>query len=66
MTFHWQAQVRRAIAVGLGVTALMAGAATGIAVHLGNTVTHPTTTVVVGALGCPEFMCGTNHNQVLL
>jgi len=66
MTFRWQARARRAVALGLGVTALMAGAATGLGAHLGGTGTHPSTTVAVGTGGCQEFMCGTNHNQVLV
>jgi len=66
MPFRWQAQARRAVAVGLGITALMAGAVTGVGAHLRDGATHPTTAVAVGSGTCQEFMCGTNHNQVLV
>jgi hypothetical protein len=52
------------MAVAIGLASAMAGIAQVAIVNPRDAALRPSSTTV--ALGCPEFMCGTSHNQVLV
>jgi hypothetical protein len=58
---------RRTAVAALGGAALAVGVLSGVASNLSSAAARPsTTTVAVGGGTCQEWMCGTNHNQVLV
>ena len=61
-------QLRRttAITVRLGIAALIASTAGGFVALVHNAARPPTTSVAYDTGSCMEWMCGTNHNQVLV